>query len=111
MPCLQEHTFSMPALHAAAEMGFAGLFVGEDVGGLGVSRTDGAAIFAALARGDVSHTAWLTIHNMVAGCIDRRAYVMRCRVHIGTRSMCSPMPLLKMNKSTPEHNGTVIFLG
>ena len=35
----------------------------------GLRRGDAAVIFEALAYGDVSTTAYLTIHNMVRRCI------------------------------------------
>lgn len=41
------------------------------VGGSALGRADAAVIFEALAYGDISVTAYLTIHNMVANCIDK----------------------------------------
>ena len=55
----------MDTLRRAAELGFGGIYVGEDVGGSGLGRGDAAVIFEALAYGDASTTAYLTIHNMV----------------------------------------------
>ena len=40
-------------------------------GGSALGRADAAVIFEALAYGDISVTAYLTIHNMVAKCIDK----------------------------------------
>ena len=40
-------------------------------GGSTLGRADAAVIFEALAYGDISVTAYLTIHNMVANCIDK----------------------------------------
>lgn len=57
--------FPVAALRRAATLGFGGIYVSEDVGGSGLGRADAAAIFEALAYGDVSTTAYLTIHNMV----------------------------------------------
>jgi alkylation response protein AidB-like acyl-CoA dehydrogenase len=45
--------------------------VREDVGGTGLRREDAAAIFEALAMGDPTIAAYITIHNMVAWMIDR----------------------------------------
>lgn len=45
--------------------------VGPATGGSNLGRADAAVIFEALAYGDVSVTAYLTIHNMVANCIDK----------------------------------------
>ncbi|GJP50069.1 hypothetical protein CLOM_g9213, partial [Closterium sp. NIES-68] len=66
----QKH-FPVDVLRKAAGLGFAALFVKEDVGGSGLGRADGAVIFEALAHADVSTTAYLTIHNMNASIIDR----------------------------------------
>ena len=57
--------FSIPTLRAAAALGFGGVYCREDVGGSALSRADAAVIFEELAAGDISHTAYLTIHNMV----------------------------------------------
>ena len=40
--------------------------------GSGLGRLDAAVIFEALSYGDIPVTAYLTIHNMVAGVVDRR---------------------------------------
>lgn len=55
----------------AAELGFGGIYTGEEHGGTALSRLDSALVFEQLARGDVSHTAMLTIHNMATWMIDR----------------------------------------
>jgi len=65
-----EEYFPIDTLHKAADLGLAGLFVQQDVGGTQLSRLDAAIIFAELASGCISTTAYLTIHNMVAGIID-----------------------------------------
>lgn len=66
-----EQIFPVDALRQAAELGFGGIYVKDDVGGSGLSRMDAAVIFEALAAADVSTTAFLSIHNMCAGLIDR----------------------------------------
>ncbi|HTX50574.1 MAG TPA: acyl-CoA dehydrogenase family protein [Caulobacteraceae bacterium] len=63
--------FPVEVLKAAAGLGFAALYVKEDVGGSALSRLDAAIVFEALARGDVSTAAFLSIHNMAAWMIDR----------------------------------------
>ncbi|CAE7808360.1 acad8 [Symbiodinium sp. KB8] len=62
--------FPEDVLRKAAELGFAGLYVKEDVGGTGLSRHDGSLIVEALAGGCTSTTAYLTIHNMCTWMID-----------------------------------------
>src|SRR5215469_1664408 len=67
----EECIFPVDALRAAAALGFAGIYVGEDVGGAGLARLDAAIIFEELASGCVSTAAYLSIHNMAAWMIDR----------------------------------------
>lgn len=66
----EEKMFPEAALQKAAELGFAGLFVSEDAGGIGLGRQDGGVVIEALAAGCASTTAYLTIHNMCAWMID-----------------------------------------
>ena len=55
----------------AADLGFLGIYTGEELGGTALSRLDSALVFEQLAAGDVSHTAMMTIHNMATWMIDR----------------------------------------
>jgi alkylation response protein AidB-like acyl-CoA dehydrogenase len=66
----EEKIFPVDTLRAAAELGFAGIYVRDDVGGSGMTRTDAALIFEALSRGCVSTAAFISIHNMVSWMID-----------------------------------------
>jgi butyryl-CoA dehydrogenase len=68
----KEH-FPMEAFKKAAELGLAGLFASEQYGGSQLSRLDGALIFEEIATGCVSTSAFLSIHNMVVGLIDKYA--------------------------------------
>ncbi len=63
--------FPVAEMRKAAELGFAGIYVAEDVGGSALTRTDAALIFEALAEGCTSTAAFLSIHNMAAWMIDR----------------------------------------
>ena len=67
----QDKIFPKDALKKAAELGFGGIYVRDDVGGSGLSRLDGAIVFEELAQGCTSTTAYLTIHNMVNWMIDQ----------------------------------------
>lgn len=58
-------------MRAAAELGFAGIYVREDVGGSGLSRLDAAVIFEELAAACPSTAAYISIHNMASWMIDR----------------------------------------
>ncbi len=65
-----ESHFPVPTLRKAAELGFAGIYVREDVGGSALSRLDAALIFEELSKGCTSTAAYISIHNMVAWIID-----------------------------------------
>ncbi|MFZ5669917.1 MAG: isobutyryl-CoA dehydrogenase [Pseudomonadota bacterium] len=63
--------FPVDVLRAAAALGFAGIYVQDDVGGSGLKRLDASIIFEALSYGDVPVAAYMTIHNMASWMIDR----------------------------------------
>ncbi|TVQ56748.1 MAG: acyl-CoA dehydrogenase [Rhodobacteraceae bacterium] len=63
--------FPLDVMREAAGLGLAGVFVDPEYGGSGLGRLDGALIFEGLAKGCVSTSAFMTIHNMVAWMIDR----------------------------------------
>ncbi|HEV2365126.1 MAG TPA: acyl-CoA dehydrogenase family protein [Caulobacteraceae bacterium] len=67
----EDKRFPVDVLRAAAALGFAGIYVREDVGGSALKRLDAALVFEALAHGDVSTAAFLSIHNMASWMIDR----------------------------------------
>ena len=60
----------MEALQKAASLGFGAMYVNEEVGGSNLSRLDSSLVIEAMSMGCVSTTAFLSIHNMVAGMID-----------------------------------------
>ena len=66
----QNSHFPVDVIRKAAELGFASIYVKEDVGGAGLTRTDAALIFEQLAYGDVSTAAFISIHNMASWMID-----------------------------------------
>jgi alkylation response protein AidB-like acyl-CoA dehydrogenase len=66
-----EKHFPVDVLRKAAELGFAGLYVQEDVGGSALSRLDASIVFEQLSYGDVSTAAFISIHNMASWMIDR----------------------------------------
>src|ERR1700686_1034440 len=63
--------FPVAPLRAAAELGFAGIYVGDEFGGSGLGRMDATIIFEELAAACVSTAAFMTVHNMAAWMIDR----------------------------------------
>lgn len=66
-----EAIFPTDVMREAAALGFAGIYVSEDVGGSGLNRTAAALIFEALAEGCTSTSAFMSIHNMSGWMIDR----------------------------------------
>jgi alkylation response protein AidB-like acyl-CoA dehydrogenase len=62
--------FPIDALQRAGEMGLGGVYVREESGGSGLTRLDAVAVFEALAGGDTTVAAYISIHNMVAWMID-----------------------------------------
>lgn len=67
----EEKALDRAVFNKAAELGFMGIYTGEEHGGTALSRLDSALVFEQLAAGDVSHTAMMTIHNMATWMIDR----------------------------------------
>jgi alkylation response protein AidB-like acyl-CoA dehydrogenase len=63
--------FPEETLRAAAALGFAGIYLREDVGGSGLGRLDAAIIFEELATACPSTAAYISIHNMASWMIDR----------------------------------------
>jgi alkylation response protein AidB-like acyl-CoA dehydrogenase len=63
--------FPVDVLRHAASLGLGGVWVAEDVGGSALSRLDAVVVFEALATGCPSLAAYVSIHNMVAGMVDR----------------------------------------
>lgn len=63
--------FPVDVLREAAALGMGGCYIKEDVGGSGLTRLQTVLVCEALATGCPSVAAYLSIHNMVAGMIDR----------------------------------------
>lgn len=55
---------------AAGELGFGGIYVSEEGGGIGLGRLDAALIMEAMAYGCPATSAYISIHNMVAWMVD-----------------------------------------
>ncbi|QQS12104.1 MAG: acyl-CoA dehydrogenase family protein [Rhodospirillales bacterium] len=67
----RDKVFPVETLRAAAALGFGGIYVGDDVGGTGLTRLDAALVFEELAAACPSTAAYISIHNMCAWMIDR----------------------------------------
>jgi len=63
--------FPVDVMKHAAEMGFCGIYAGEEHGGMALGRVEAALIFEELSRGDVSTAAFISIHNMATWMIDK----------------------------------------
>ncbi|WDI30610.1 isobutyryl-CoA dehydrogenase [Hyphococcus flavus] len=63
--------FPVDVIRKSAELGLAGIYTQEDVGGSGLGRLDAALIFEALSEGCTSTAAFISIHNMCTWMIDR----------------------------------------
>jgi len=59
----KEHYFPVNTLKRAAELGFAGIYVGPKYGGTGLGRIEASLIFEALSTGCVSTSAYISIHK------------------------------------------------
>ncbi|MYT22081.1 acyl-CoA dehydrogenase [Streptomyces sp. SID7760] len=67
----QDKHFPVDVIRRAASLGLAGVYVREEHGGSGLSRSDGVLVFETLATGCPSIAGYLSIHNMVGWMIDR----------------------------------------
>ena len=63
--------FPRDTIKAAADLGFCGIYVSEESGGIGLGRLEAAIIMEAMAYGCPSTSAFISIHNMGAWMIDR----------------------------------------
>lgn len=63
--------FPVEVMREAATLGMGGVYVRDDMGGSGLSRLGAALIFEALATGCPTLSAFVSIHNMCAGMVDR----------------------------------------
>ncbi len=67
----REKKFPVAVMRDAAALGMAGIYINEAYGGSGLSRLDAVLIIEALATGCPAISAYISIHNMVAGMIDK----------------------------------------
>ena len=66
----ENNVFPVETLRAAAALGLAGIYCGEEHGGSGLGRLDSAIIFEELSTACPSTAAYISIHNMCAWMID-----------------------------------------
>ena len=66
----EKHIFPRDTIRAAGALGFGGIYVSEESGGIGLGRLEAALIMEAMAYGCPSTSAFISIHNMSAWMID-----------------------------------------
>lgn len=66
----EKHIFPRDTIKAAAELGFASIYVSEEAGGIGLGRLEAALIMEAMAYGCPATSSFISIHNMAAWMID-----------------------------------------
>jgi alkylation response protein AidB-like acyl-CoA dehydrogenase len=66
----EKHIFPRETIKAAAELGFAAIYVSEESGGINLGRLEAALIMEAMAYGCPATSAFISIHNMASWMID-----------------------------------------
>lgn len=66
----EKHIFPRDTIKAAAELGFAAIYVSEESGGIGLGRLESALIMEAMAYGCPATSSFISIHNMSSWMID-----------------------------------------
>ncbi|WP_031554818.1 acyl-CoA dehydrogenase family protein [Parvularcula oceani] len=61
----REKHFPVDVIKKTGELGLAGIYAPEEIGGSGLSRLDAVLVFEALSAGDTTTAAYISIHNMV----------------------------------------------
>ena len=67
----EKKEFPLKAFKEAGKMGFAGVYIPESHGGIGLTRLDASIIFEELAAFCPSTSAFLTIHNMASWMVSQ----------------------------------------
>lgn len=66
----EKHHYPVDVWKAAGDLGFGGIYVSEEGGGIGLGRLDAALIMEAMSYGCPATSAYISIHNMGAWMID-----------------------------------------
>lgn len=66
----KEGFFPKETLQKAAQLGLAGIYTREDIGGSNLTRLDAALVFEELSSACIPTAAFLSIHNMVTWLLD-----------------------------------------
>lgn len=65
-----EGHFPVDAIRRTAELGMGGIYIDEEYGGAGLGRMDAVLVFEALSTGCPAVASYMSIHNMVAKCLE-----------------------------------------
>ncbi len=66
----EKHIFPRETIKAAADLGFAAIYVAEKSGGIGLGRLEAALIMEAMAYGCPATSSFISIHNMASWMVD-----------------------------------------
>ncbi len=69
----EEKNLDRDVLKELGGLGFGGIYTREDIGGSGLTRLDAVLVFEELAKGCISHSTFLSIHNMATWMVDNFA--------------------------------------
>jgi alkylation response protein AidB-like acyl-CoA dehydrogenase len=67
----EEGIFPNGLLRQMGELGLAGMFVPEELGGMQLSRLTAAILLEEVGKADMSTAVWLSVHNMVTGLVNK----------------------------------------
>src|SRR5579872_4647384 len=67
----EEGTFPDGLLRQMGELGLAGMFVPEELGGSALSRLSAAVLLEEVGKADMATAVWLSVHNMVTGLVNK----------------------------------------
>ena len=67
----EEKHFPRDVVRQAGELGFGGIYISEEMGGINLGRLESALIFEALSYGCPSTAAFISVHNMASWMIDK----------------------------------------
>ena len=67
----EEKLFPRDVVRQAGELGFGGIYISEEMGGIALGRLESALIFEALSYGCPSTAAFISVHNMASWMIDK----------------------------------------
>ncbi len=67
----EEKHFPRDVVRQAGELGFGGIYISEEMGGIALGRLESALIFEALSYGCPSTAAFISVHNMASWMIDK----------------------------------------